>query len=162
MEAKKIEKVLHVDDDESILEMVSLILSAKGMAVKKCANSNRAVSEAIMFKPDLIILDRSMPIKDGPTVFLELRKYEQFRRIPIIFLTGDDSDEVIAELERLGPTVVFSKISQLRLLADSLYLLNEEHSISDEFRRQSIQPEWGSKEISMFTSLTEHIRLGTY
>jgi len=87
-ERKKPFRVLLVDDDLDILELLKYNLEREGYKVKTLADSNAAVGIAKVFSPDLIILDLMMPHPNGIEICKELRNLEQFVNTYIFFLTA--------------------------------------------------------------------------
>jgi two-component system alkaline phosphatase synthesis response regulator PhoP len=88
MKEKKSFRVLVVDDDRDILELLEYNLEREGFKVKTLDNSSEAVAVAKDFFPDLIILDIMMPHPNGIEVCRELRKLQQFENTYIFFLTA--------------------------------------------------------------------------
>ncbi len=88
------QKILVVDDDEHIAELISLYLIREGYETKEIYNGTDAVKAAEDFKPDLIMLDIMLPGMDGYGVCREIRKTSN---VPIIMLTakGDTIDKVL-------------------------------------------------------------------
>ena len=81
-------KVLIVDDEPDVRELVkSRLKAARGFEVVSAVNGQSGLRAAIDEKPDLILLDVMMPVMDGPTAAVFLRKNEITKNIPIIFLT---------------------------------------------------------------------------
>lgn len=92
--------VLVVDDDTSILDTVSSILSGEGYDVVSAATGQEALAAVARKQPLLILLDMRMPIMDGWAVARALR--EQGINVPIVVMTAAESakrwaDEVGAE-----------------------------------------------------------------
>lgn len=92
--------VLVVDDDTSILDTVSSILTGEGYHVVSAATGEDALAAIARKQPALILLDMRMPVMDGWAVARALR--EQGIRIPIVVMTAAESakrwaDEVGAE-----------------------------------------------------------------
>ncbi|MCI8341820.1 MAG: response regulator transcription factor [Firmicutes bacterium] len=87
-------KVLIVDDDEHIAELISLYLIREGYETKEVYDGNMAMSAFEEFKPGLILLDIMLPGIDGYEVCREVRKTS---KVPIIMLTakGDTFDKVL-------------------------------------------------------------------
>lgn len=87
-------KVLVVDDDRNICELVSLYFTKEGYDVETCHNGREAISLYRKFNPDLIILDLMLPGMDGYDICREIRKESQ---VPIIMLTarGEILDKVV-------------------------------------------------------------------
>ena len=92
--------VLVVDDDTSILDTVSSILSGEGYDVVSAASGEEALAAIARTKPLVILLDMRMPVMDGWAVARALR--EQGIKVPIVVMTAAESakrwaDEVGAE-----------------------------------------------------------------
>jgi two-component system alkaline phosphatase synthesis response regulator PhoP len=83
------EKILVVDDEEHILELVELYLGKEGYKVVSAQDGDAAVERFAMEKPDLLVLDIMLPGKDGLDVLREIRKTS---RVPVIMLTARESE----------------------------------------------------------------------
>jgi len=81
-------KILVVDDDEDILELLKYNLDKEGYRVKTSNNGVRAVEIAHSFLPDLILLDIMMPVQDGVETCRQLRAISGMADTFIIFLTA--------------------------------------------------------------------------
>lgn len=86
-------KILVVDDEKSIADIVSFNLKAEGFEVIVAYDGQEAVKQALTDNPDLIILDVMLPEKDGFQVLKEIRQQKQ---VPVIMLTAkeEESDKV--------------------------------------------------------------------
>jgi two-component system KDP operon response regulator KdpE len=89
------EKVLIVDDEQSIRVFLQLTLSARGYETIEAAAGKEAMAKAAAEKPDIIILDIGLPDIDGIEVTRQLREWTQ---IPIIILSvrGSEKDKIAA------------------------------------------------------------------
>lgn len=87
-------KILIVDDDENIAELISLYLTKECFETKVVYNGESALTEFKSFSPDLILLDIMLPEIDGYDVCREIRKES---KIPIIMLSakGEVFDKVL-------------------------------------------------------------------
>lgn len=87
-------KVLIVDDDRHISELISLYLTKEGYETKEVSNGKDAIKEFFSFAPKLIMLDIMLPEIDGYKVCAEIRKSSN---VPIIMLTakGETFDKVL-------------------------------------------------------------------
>lgn len=94
------EKILVVDDEEDILELVRFNLSKEGYPVIGTTTGEKAVEISRSERPDLIVLDLMLPGMDGLEVTSFLKNNPETRNIPIVMLTakGEESD-VVAGLE---------------------------------------------------------------
>ena len=81
-------KVLVVDDERDVVELVKFLLERDGHKVVEAFNGREALERAYAELPDLIILDIMMPEMDGYTVNARLTENENTKRIPVIILTA--------------------------------------------------------------------------
>jgi CheY-like chemotaxis protein len=99
-------KILVVDDEGDILQILEAILSKAGYDVIQSTNGHDAIVLAKEKQPDLIILDIKMPEMDGGKVTDILKNYRQTRTIPIIYLSSlVDAGEIDAESHVLGSRI---------------------------------------------------------
>jgi two-component system response regulator VicR len=83
-------KILCVDDERDIAELVKLVLELGQHQVTVVTEPENAVSTALELGPDLILLDVVMPNVDGFDIFRELREQPALAKIPIAFLTSNN------------------------------------------------------------------------
>jgi len=81
-------KVLVVDDDEDIVNIVSALLQSEGYHTITAQNGKDALAKAITDKPDLIIADIMMPEMDGWEFCWRVREDKSLGETPFIFLTA--------------------------------------------------------------------------
>jgi two-component system alkaline phosphatase synthesis response regulator PhoP len=88
-------KILLVDDEPDIVEFLKYNLERENFEVLVSYNGKDAIKK-LTLQPDLIVLDIMMPEMDGFEVYEEIKKSEEFREIPIIFLTAKsgETDEI--------------------------------------------------------------------
>jgi DNA-binding response OmpR family regulator len=84
--------VLVAEDDEDILELISLILERSGYAVMRAADGEEALGLARSERPVLVMLDVMMPRLDGYEVTRRLRQDEATAGIPILLVTARVQD----------------------------------------------------------------------
>lgn len=94
------EKILVVDDEEDIVELVRYNLSREGYQTLSAETGEKALRLARTEKPDLIVLDLMLPGMDGLEVTRAMKGDAELRRIPIVMLTakGEEPD-IVAGLE---------------------------------------------------------------
>jgi two-component system, cell cycle response regulator DivK len=80
--------ILIAEDHEDTRQMLRLVLERCGCDVLEAADGEEAVRLAESARPDLVLLDRSLPRLDGLAVARLVRAREQAARVPIIFLSG--------------------------------------------------------------------------
>ena len=81
-------KILLVDDDEDFVEATRLVLESKPYEVITAYNGDEGLAKARQERPDLIILDIIMPVKDGFNAAEQLKKAPELRDIPVLMLTS--------------------------------------------------------------------------
>ncbi|MCS6992548.1 MAG: response regulator [Anaerolineales bacterium] len=86
-------KVLMIDDDPAMTELIALLLRSHGMSVVACNDSTQSVEMVKGENPDVILLDLMMPGQDGWEVCKAIRA---FSRVPIAILSAIDDPAVIA------------------------------------------------------------------
>lgn len=96
--ASKQHKVLVVDDEPDILDLLEYNLAKEGYKVKTATNGRKAVEIAAHFLPDLILLDIMMPHQDGVETCRQLRENSDLQSTYIVFLTArsEEYSEVAA------------------------------------------------------------------
>jgi CheY-like chemotaxis protein len=80
--------ILVVDDYQDAREMYAEYLQFSGFRVAEARNGNEAVTQAFELKPDLILMDLSLPGMDGWEATRVLKSDERTRHIPVVALTG--------------------------------------------------------------------------
>ncbi len=86
--------LLIADDDQHHLTAIQVRLRAEGYEVVTATDSYQALHQAQAVKPDALILDINMPAGDGFTVQERLGRMEGFEDVPVIYLTGENSERV--------------------------------------------------------------------
>jgi DNA-binding response OmpR family regulator len=90
-------RVLIIDDDPTLSEVVERYLEREGFAVTRCADGNDGLRVALEDLPDLVVLDLMLPGIDGFEVFVRLREVAP---IPVVMLTAlGEEDDRVAGLE---------------------------------------------------------------
>ncbi len=88
-------KILIVEDDDDIRELIAFNLEMSGYDILKTDNGKDAIKIAIEIIPDLILLDVMLPEIDGFDVCRKIREKNKLKNIPIIMLTARTEDEDI-------------------------------------------------------------------
>jgi CheY-like chemotaxis protein len=100
-------KVLVVDDEQSMRELLRLHLANQGYQVLAAEDAIVAGHMVVEEKPDLLIVDVHMPYMDGYEFVSALKSDPETRDIPVIFLSTDDN--VATQANRLGAAAYLSK-----------------------------------------------------
>lgn len=104
--------VLVIDDDPEDVELLTLGLTNLGCSVSSAADGDEGLRRVRELKPDLVVLDYSMPIQTGFDVLREMKRSEDTAAIPVIFISayvGADPDEKLFFLP--GDSSVTKKLS---------------------------------------------------
>lgn len=126
-------RILVVDDDAAILEIVTTYLDAEGYDVMNAINGAAALALAKRINPDVVITDIRMPEMDGLTLATELKAYDS--QIEVIVMTAfSDRDSIIQAL-RLGVRDYLPKPFDLIELRKSITNLEERHTMRRRDRR---------------------------
>lgn len=81
-------KILLIDDDPDFVEATKLVLESKSYEVFTASDGSQGVAQARKEKPDLIILDIIMPVKNGFNAAEELKRDPELQKVPVIMLTS--------------------------------------------------------------------------
>ena len=124
-------KILVVDDDPDIIEILTYNLSNEGYNVKSAFNGIEALKKAKKFIPDIILLDVMMPEMDGIEACSNLREIESLSKSRIIFLSARSEDFTLIAAFDAGaddyinkpvkPKILLKKISSIsrRMMSDN-------------------------------------------
>ena len=124
-------KILVVDDDPDIIEILTYNLSNEGYNVKSAVNGVEALKKAKKYIPDIILLDVMMPEMDGIEACSQLREIESLSKSMIIFLSarGEDFTQIAAFdagaddyiNKPVKPKILLKKISSIsrRILSEN-------------------------------------------
>ena len=116
-------KILLIDDEQDILEIISYNLEKEGYQVFTAGNGNEGIAKAKEILPDLILLDVMMPEKDGIETCQDLRKIKELQKTLIVFLSARSEEfsqlagyqaganDYIVKL--IKPKVLISKVAAL-------------------------------------------------
>ncbi len=102
-------KVLVVDDEPEITEVIEGYLSESGYQVLVENLPENAVKKARRFKPDIILLDIMMPGTDGYDICKELKADPELAYIPVVFLTGRDRGDDMGRSFKSGGDMFIKK-----------------------------------------------------
>ncbi len=149
-------RILLVDDEPNILEILHFNLSKEGYLIAEAVNGLEAIEVATKFKPDLIVLDMMMPKMSGKEACATFRKLPQFSDTIIVFLTAMSNEQ--SEIDGLesgaddyitkpvSPKVLITKVNAwLRRLPKAL----PEATIGLEIDRERFLVKIGDQDISL-------------
>jgi len=106
-------KLLVIDDDTAVTDLLSLLLKSQGFEVSATNNSTDGLSMIREIQPDLVVLDLMMPEMDGWEV---CRSVRQFSQVPIIILSALNDPSMIASVLDAGADDYLTKPTPSRVL----------------------------------------------
>jgi two-component system response regulator MtrA len=109
------QRILVIEDDQSIAEIVGILLRAEGFEVSYCADGNQALNAFQVVNPDLVLLDLMLPGRDGIEICRSIRETSG---IPIVMLTArSDTNDVVTGLEAGADDYIVKPIKNEELIA---------------------------------------------
>lgn len=85
-------KILIVDDEHSVIAYLSALLKDNGYEILAASNGREGYSKAVAERPDLILLDITMPEESGVRMFRNLQENAETAAIPVFMVTGVSHD----------------------------------------------------------------------
>jgi DNA-binding response OmpR family regulator len=132
-------KLLVIDDDSAVTDLLSLLLKSNGFEVAATNNSTDGLGMIRENSPDIVILDLMMPEMDGWQICKAVREFSQ---VPIIILSALNDPSMIASVLDAGaddyltkPTPSRVLIAHINRLVNRTGSLNSSSSMSDPFTR---------------------------
>ena len=103
------EKLLVVEDNETILELETTLLKSLGYDVKGVINGLSALKALTEYKPDLVLLDIVLPDIDGFKICQHIKNDPSFKHIPVIMVTARNTVEDQKRWEQVGAACYITK-----------------------------------------------------
>lgn len=131
-------KLLVIDDDSAVTDLLTLLLKSQGFEVFATNNSAEGLSMIRELEPDLVVLDLMMPEMDGWEV---CRSVRQFSQVPIIILSALNDPSMIASVLDAGADDYLTKPTPSRVLVAHINRLAKRNgtlrssSLNDTFPR---------------------------
>jgi len=112
------EKILVVEDEEDVLELVRYNLTKNGYRVETAASGEEALRKAVTVNPDLMLLDLMLPAVDGLEVCRTVKGDARTRHVPVVMLTakGEEAD-IVTGLEMGADDYITKPFSPRVLMA---------------------------------------------
>ncbi len=116
-------KVIIVDDDRDTREMLAMALDLEGFVVSQAANGLRLISSLHVDRPDIILLDVNMSWIDGFELCRAVRKNDEFKNIPVVFVSARASSQDVRRGMEAGGNDYFVKPIELGHLVKRMRVL---------------------------------------
>ncbi|MBN2185081.1 MAG: response regulator [Candidatus Krumholzibacteriota bacterium] len=134
--------ILVVDDDPDVIEIISETLKNEGYLTESATDGDEALRKYDIFNPDLVILDVSLPSKDGFAVCDEIRSRDINNDVPVILISGNSVSDTMLEGFKSGAqdyikkpfslNEVLAKIGNFLEQADGRKNLREQKEILED------------------------------
>ena len=111
-------KILVIDDEQGIRNLLDTLLSRKGYEVILASNGQKGLELFRRERPDVVVLDLKMPEMNGLTVLQQVRQLNPVQ--PVVILTGAGTAEAEQQVRALGVTEFVEKEFSMHRLGDSL------------------------------------------
>ncbi|GBC98897.1 Sensory transduction protein regX3 [bacterium HR17] len=102
-------RVLVVEDDPAIMELLHFLLKQEGLHVEVARDGLEALDRMDAAKPDLVLLDLRLPKLEGLDVLWEIRNNPRWQSVPVIIISVDDSPHTMLQGWQLGVEGYFVK-----------------------------------------------------
>lgn len=135
------EKILVVDDEPSVVTIVTYALGRKGYQVIQAFDGAQALDAVAAEKPDLVVLDLMMPNVDGWKVYESLKTNPRYEKIKVVVLTGVGEFESQLKSLQFGVdeylTKPFSAAQVAQVVSDLLNDENDERRDKERARKEA-------------------------
>ena len=134
-------RILHVDDDPDIREVVEISLGLDpGFTTRSCGSGKEALVAAVDWRPNIILCDVMMPVMDGPATLMRLRENALTANIPVIFMTARAQARELDRFRSLGALGVIPKpFDPMTLAASVRGYMQPAHDPLDDLRAGFLQ-----------------------
>ena len=117
-------KILLIEDEAPVREMLIDELTVQGYKVVEAANGEEGLKKFLEVEPDVVVCDRAMPGMSGYEVLERIRgAHPQFEDVPFIFLTALTDPRDKAAVEHLKPAAYIEKPVDFKVLVDKIKVL---------------------------------------
>lgn len=128
--------ILVVDDEKDLLDLIEYNLKKEGFNVLKAENGEEGIERAKEYHPDLVLMDIMMPKMDGMEAVEKMRKDDELKSIPIIFLTARSDEKTEVEgLNKGGDDYITKPISTTKLISRIKAVLRRFDETEEEVNR---------------------------
>jgi len=132
MSDKQKVKVLVVDDDPDIVELLTYNLEKEGYAVASATDGVKAIKIAVKFKPEVILLDIMMPHQDGVETCRQIREIPDLQNAFVLFLTARSEEYSEVAAFEVGADDYINKPIKPRALISRISALFRRESKKDQ------------------------------
>jgi len=95
-------KILTIDDSLTVRLVLAKAFQPYDCELFEACNGKEGLALAVREKPDIILLDLSMPVMDGIAMLTELRAHRDLKSVPVVMLTAESDRESVFQVTKLG------------------------------------------------------------
>lgn len=106
---KRVQHILIVDDSDTTRQIERSILEGAEFSVDTAVDGIDGLEKAKAKQYDLVMSDKDMPRMTGLVLLDNLRRMEQYKEVPVVIVSADQSPEVLAEFNKLGANAIIAK-----------------------------------------------------
>ncbi len=122
--------ILVVEDDLLTIKLITAMLETKGYKIHAVVDGRQSLRAAKQSRPDLILMDVSMPDMDGIEACRQLKADPDLKQIPVVFITSNTDDEILGAAFNVGGSDYVRKpISKIELLARVHLAIDQQRSV---------------------------------
>ena len=132
MESKSIKRILCIEDEPEMIDLIQLILGRRGFEVSGATGGKAGLQAVREQLPDLVLLDLMMPDMDGWEVYQQMKADESTRNIPVIVVTAkaQSIDKVLGLHIAKVDDYIAKPFSPQELLTSVEKILNDQKAVS--------------------------------
>lgn len=134
-------KILIVEDEEDLIKMICLRAQYNKFVCETDMTGAKCLEKAIKFRPDVILLDLSLPKISGLGLLTELKRHRETAHIPVVVFTALHQSEVVNEAFARGANAYFSKSGNI----EDLFRTIQEYALSpsrQSYSEQGLEGAW--------------------
>ncbi len=102
-------RILIAEDDDNHRIALKLMLKLSKYEAIEARDGQEAIDRTLLDKPDLVLMDISLPAVDGLQATREIRRHAEFQTLPILIVSGYDAEETLDRVRASGATDFLSK-----------------------------------------------------
>jgi len=106
---EKLRRILIADDEDDIRIALKLMLKLSKYDTLEARNGQEAIDRIRQDKPDLVLMDLSLPLIDGLEATRQIRREAEFETLPIIIVSGYENQDTVDRVKECGGTGYISK-----------------------------------------------------
>lgn len=140
MQSQKRQTIMVVDDDPVILKLLTTTLDGAGYGTLTVTDGRQCLERAAQVRPDLILMDISMPDMDGIDTCQKLKQDPALESIPVVFVTANTDDQTLEKaFEAGGIDYVRKPANRVELIARVRSALTQREAIEKQTEKDKLE-----------------------